>query len=377
MTTITLAHSAAARTAAEPTPAPSAPARSPWIVSRSADLLWFQGSVLAGLLLVGLFLLLPRLDDASYAPAHPAVLLLLSWGVLFDGTHVFGTYARTYLAPDRASRAALPGAWSWSIVLSGPAVALLDHALCAPGPSLLGNAGLLFRSFLLFAYLWAYWHLVRQHYGFLALYRRRSSEPQTRGVNLDTIALWAGCLYPYLRFALGDGYVRSGLPQTLPPALALALRPWLDGAFVLFALGVLAIAIARRTQLGPRHLLVALVVGFHLIVFATLDNLLTITAALTIFHNLQYHRIVWQYERGQGRVPAGGLLRYLGWGCVLGLLWYGPRIVGVALVPSDLARNILLGLGWGVAFHHYFVDGRIWRVRRGPVAQTLDAARTV
>jgi hypothetical protein len=60
---------------------------------------------------------------------------------------------------------------------------------------------------------------------------------------------------------------------------------------------------------------------------------------------------------------------------VLGLLWYGPRIVGVALAPSDLVRNALIGLGWGVAFHHYFVDGRIWRVRRGPVAQTLDAAR--
>jgi hypothetical protein len=288
---------------------------------------------------------------------------------------VFGTYARTYLAPDSESRAALPGAWSWSIVLSGPVVALLDYALCAPGPSLLGNAGLLFRSFLLFAYLWAYWHLVRQHYGFLALYRRRSGEPQTSAVQLDTIALWAGCLYPYLRFAFGDGYARSGLPQTLPPALTMALRPWLDGAFALFALVVLAIAIARRTQLGPRHLLVALVVGFHLIVFATLDNLLTITAALTIFHNLQYHRIVWQYERGQGRVPTGGLLRYLVWGCALGLLWYVPRIVGVAVAPSDLTRNALLGLGWGVAFHHYFVDGRIWRVRRGPVAQTLDAAR--
>jgi hypothetical protein len=377
MTTLSLTHTAATRAAAEPAPATAAPARSPWIVSRNADLLWFQGSVLAGLLLVGLFMLLPRLDAASYSAAHPAVLLLLAWGVLFDGTHVFGTYARTYLAPDSESRAALPGAWSWSIVLSGPAVALLDHALCVPAPSLLGDAGLLFRSFLLLAYLWAYWHLVRQHYGFLALYRRRSGEAHTERVQLDTIALWAGCLYPYLRFALGDGYARSGLPQTLTPALSVALRPWLDGAFASIALIVLAVAIKRRTQLGPRHLLVALVVGFHLIVFATLDNLLTITAALTIFHNLQYHRIVWQYERGQGRVPAGGLLRYLACGCLLGVLWYGPRIVGVALVPGDLARNILLGLGWGVAFHHYFVDGRIWRVRRGPVAQALDAARTV
>jgi hypothetical protein len=355
------------------TPSASVSQSSPWIISRNADLAWFQGSVLAGLALVAFFAWLPPLTDASYGPAHPVVLLLLAWGVLFDGTHVYGTYARTYLAPDAASRAALPGSWSWSIVLSGPAVALLDHALCVPGPSLLGSAGLLFRSFLLFAYVWAYWHLVRQHYGFLALYRRRANDVAQRRVQLDTIALWVGCLYPYVRFSLGDGYLRSGLPQTIPPALAASLRSMLDGAFALAVIALVAFAIATRPRLGPRHLLVALVVGFHLIVFAALDNLLTITAALTIFHNLQYHRIVWQYERGHGRVPAGSLLRYLTLGSLLGLAWYGPRIMGVALVHSDLARNMLLGLGWGVAFHHYFVDGRIWRVRRGPVAQAIDA----
>ena len=30
-----------------------------------------------------------------------------------------------------------------------------------------------------------------------------------------------------------------------------------------------------------------------------------VLATLTIFHNLQYHRIVWRYERGLGRTPSG------------------------------------------------------------------------
>jgi hypothetical protein len=224
----------------------------------------------------------------------------------------------------------------------------------------------------LFAYVWAYWHLVRQHYGFLALYRRRANEGTARRFELDTVALWVGCLYPYLRFSLGAGYAQSGLPQTIPPELAARLRPALDAGFALALIALTLFLITRRPRLGPRHLLIALVVGFHLTVFAVLDNLLTITAALTIFHNLQYHRIVWQYERGLGRVPSGGLSRYLALGSLLGLAWYGPRIIGVALVHTDLARNILLGLGWGVAFHHYYVDGRIWRVRRGGVAEALD-----
>jgi len=68
------------------------------------------------------------------------------------------------------------------------------------------------------------------------------------------------------------------------------------------------------------------------------------------------------------------LLPYLALGLLLGLVWYGARTMGVVLARPDLVRNLLLGLGWGVAFHHYFVDARIWRVRRSrEVGRALDA----
>src|ERR1700687_4820840 len=80
----------------------SAPSPQGWIISRRDDLLWFQGSVAAGVALLVFFRLAPHLDDASYTPGHLAVLALFLWGVLFDGTHVWGTYARSYFAPDAA-----------------------------------------------------------------------------------------------------------------------------------------------------------------------------------------------------------------------------------------------------------------------------------
>jgi hypothetical protein len=44
------------------------------------------------------------------------------------------------------------------------------------------------------------------------------------------------------------------------------------------------------------------------------------------------------------------------------------------MTQASLGRNVLLGLGWGIAFHHYLVDARIWRVRRSPqVTRALDA----
>jgi len=318
--------------------------------------------VLAGVALLAFFVVAPQLAGDNAGPWHPAVLAVLLWGIVFDGTHVWGTYARSYLAPDASSRAALPGRWSWAVLGIGPAIAFF--------------AGPLFGVFQVGAYMWGYWHLVRQHYGFLMLYRRRAGERSPRGARLDALVLWVGCLYPYLRFSLSDAYVESGLPLLLPAPLLPALRPPLDVAFAVALVGIAALMVSGRIEPfrpGPKHLLLLIVVGFHVVVFALLQNLLTILATLTIFHNLQYHRIVWQYERGRGRTPSGSLARYLAFGLALGLVWYGERVLGVAAIHSTLIRNVLTGLGWGIAFHHYLVDGRIWRVRRSPaVAQALE-----
>lgn len=337
------------------------PIYNPWIISAGQDLLWFQGSVLAGVALLVFFAVAPPL--AAGGAAQPALLAVLLWGILFDGTHVVGTYARSYLAPDARARDGLPGPWSWLLLAVGPAVALVD--------ALVGGG--LFRHFLLGAVLWAYWHLVRQHWGFVALYRRRGQD----GVpsRLDEAVLWVGCLYPFIRFSLGPGYAAAGLPQLLPFWALPAARVVLDVAFATCATALVAVWVLRGglARPGPKHLFLAVVIAFHLAVFAVLNDLLAITATLTIFHNLQYHRIVWQHEAGKGRKPLGGLGPYLVAGLGLGLAWYLPRVLGAHLAGPGLLRNVLLGLGWGVAFHHYLVDGRIWKMRKRPaVAAALD-----
>src|SRR5262249_30583618 len=158
----------------------------------------------------------------------------------------------------------------------------------------------------------------------------------------------------------GSAFAESGLPVLLPAAWLPPARTLVDAA-ALAAFGLLAglrLTDPRPLELGPKHLYLAIVVAFHIAVFAVLDHLLAITATLTVFHNLQYHRIVWQYQRTRGRPPS--LLGYLGAGLALGVVWYVPRVLGAAAAPSGLVRNLLIGLGWGVAFHHYLVDGRIW-----------------
>ncbi len=131
-----------------------------------------------------------------------------------------------------------------------------------------------------------------------------------------------GTLYPYLRFSLSGAYLNSGLPQLLPVEWLAPARLLLDVSFAIIMLSTIALILSGRIekpQLGPKHLLLAVVIGFTFAVFSLLDDLLTITATLTIFHNLQYHRIVWQYEREQGLFPSGRLAAYLTLGLALGL----------------------------------------------------------
>lgn len=331
--------------------------RGGWILSRRQDLIWFQGSALAGIALVAIFMFLTPFKSGGFPNSRAVIFAVFLWGALFDGTHVWGTYVRTYFAPDRASRAQLPGSWSFAVFAIGPFFALLAEGLGSPAA---------FQFFLLGAYLWAYWHLVRQHYGFVMLYRKRADETDPRGAQLDALVLWAGCLFPFILFSLSGAYRQSGLPQFIPGPLISPIRLGVSTAFVAILTGAIALIASERIEplrLGPKHLLIAVVIGFHVLVFFLLGQLLTILAALTIFHNLQYHRIVWMYERGLGRTPAGGLLPYVMQGVLFGAIWYVVRVIGASAAHSDLQRNVLLGLAWGVAFHHYMVDGRIWHVR--------------
>jgi hypothetical protein len=132
---------------------------------------------------------------------------------------------------------------------------------------------------------------------------------------------------------------------------------------------------------------------------------IAIVAILTIYHNLQYHRLIWFHNKkyvrtgsGRDRVATsraieGGdqtalrqkygaaelisrrLLYYIAFGILFGLIYQGPRQIlgyinlksggGVAGAQS-LATQLGISFLWGYAFIHYYLDSKIWRVRRDP-----------
>jgi hypothetical protein len=331
-----------------------------WIVGRGVDLTLVIGSALAGYL---------------YLVLHVAFHIPISWlwwfwSVGFDGTHIFATASRTYFDREAMRR-------------DGPMMIGGLVFFFALGPILV-LAGL--RGWLaLLVGTWAYYHVVRQHYGFLILYKVKNGDLAKEDHRIDWLFLAVMLsMPPFLRF-----FVYSPHELGLPDKIALSrIAPWTPWVLWGLAAWVTAAWLARQwtkwrsgaVMNAPKLLLLAGLVPLHWLTFYWMSWQAAVPT-VTIVHNLQYHALVWWHNRNRygdttsdrhGRIPpavARSLFAYLGLALVFSLLY---RIPGFNLGRiSDLAFGFFCGFG----LTHYWLDSRIWRVRHDPelrVALRID-----
>jgi hypothetical protein len=333
-----------------------------WIISGREDMLWFIGSVLSSYLLLLVYV----------TGLVPLVPLVATWAILIDAPHVFGTFSRTYF--DRAERGARKRLLWGSLIffLIGP---LMVWA----------GAGLVF---FFLAALWAYYHLVKQHYGFMVLYKKKNNDLAVVDNALDRALLLLAFTYPFVAFVAEDAEAMARVPVSLHALFSVAAKALLV-ATLLAALAWMARQ-GQRAMSGqplnvPKYLLLAAAIPMHWVVLLTPmpHKPLAIVAILTIYHNLQYHRLIWfhnqKYVQGEDRRERYGaaelisrrLLYYLGFGLLFGLWYQGPRQYALAYMLANNQREtywiqMVAAFFWGYAFIHYYLDSKIWRVRRDP-----------
>ena len=356
-----------------------------WIINAREDLLWFVGSVASSYALLALYL----------TGVLPLIPMVAGWAILIDAPHVFGTLSRTYFDASewKTRKRLLLGSLLFFVV--GPTLVLL---------------GLGF-TFFFVAALWAYYHLVKQHYGFMVLYKKKNDDLAPIDNALDRWLLMFAFNYPFVAFIANDPNAMARVPPVLRSgvnSVAMLLLVGTIGLGVLWLGRQIQRAVLRQTLDVPKYLLLAAAIPMHWIVLLTPmpNKPIAIVAILTIYHNLQYHRLIWfhnQKYRLYAGVPAASsaqdarepqagmpalrqygpaalisrrLLYYIGFGILFGILYQGPRqILGYLGLKSshgvptgELSVPIQLGVAflWGYAFIHYYLDSKIWRVRRDP-----------
>jgi hypothetical protein len=354
-----------------------------WLVSRPFDLTWFFG----GAVLSVLFLVLYFLVGA------PIVALWWIWLLAFDGPHIGAAFTRTYLDADEWRRR--------------PGLLLSSLLAFAVGPvflaaSVLSGSPYPFLLFLGVATFYGYYHVVRQHYGFVALYNTVNHDWNPRSVALDKWTLYVGCWAPYAYFLLTHPKARELLG--LSPGPATGIASFLAYALVAGWLIVLARFLAEhirqdglrlRNPKTPYLAATVLLYGFIYFAIARFEpvyggsqgpdqDFLLLSIVIVIFHNVQYVGLVWFHNRnryanatGHGlasvvnRAPATflaacvlfSLAVYSTFACSTGVFPSCQWFAGTGGFGRVTWNQIGLCLWWGLAMNHYYLDQKIWRVR--------------
>ena len=121
-----------------------------WIINAREDLIWFVGSVASSYALLILYV----------TGVLPLIPMVVGWAILIDAPHVFGTLSRTYFDRSewKSRKRLMLGSLLFFVV--GPAMVLFGFGF----------------TFFFLAALWAYYHLVKQHYGFMVLYKKKNND---------------------------------------------------------------------------------------------------------------------------------------------------------------------------------------------------------
>jgi hypothetical protein len=356
-----------------------------WIVGPRFDLTWFVGGAFAG---YGLFAL-----HAVFGVDMTVVWL--AWFALLDCPHFFGTWSRTYLDREewRERGRLLGGSLLWLAL--PPAVLLAAFVLHRAGLARPRGAFLVLVSAV---NVWAYWHVVRQHYGFLALYQRKNGDVAGADRAADALLLYVGLLAPFAAFVVRHPETRATLglpagPSAVADTLVMSTAAAVAAAALLF-LARQAARLRRGLPLNlPKLLFLAAVVPLHLVVGYS-DAVLTapvlgFAAFVTIYHNVQYHALLWFYQRNRygsgdgarhgaaawiGRSFATFALSAVAVGAVVGAIVCALDVQPVCVPWLDASRLVLfgdvtwsdalLGVFLGFLMHHYFLDQFIWRPSR-------------
>ncbi|AMK73718.1 MULTISPECIES: hypothetical protein [Bacillus] len=419
-----------------------------WIMDRRKDLKWIIGPAVISFIVVILYYGMTAL---GLGVTLTLGILYLSWTLLFDGTHVFATYTRTYFDREFRSQNNKALLYSLLILVVGPLLILFFYLTQGIGAT--RAAAITFNRFGL---LYAYYHLIRQHWGFISYYRGKNGEKDLKTKRYDALLIGFGSLYPlfqnhllyYHPFSLAERFSVSYLywQQTANSSLLIGLclvigcmflkyfknieknkvmKILFKSSFVFLGISVfihLALmyglssvlkTLATISLVGfflsavfaiyhavsnlkhnsfnlPKWLLIGAVLITHNVILLINVPITIPFIALTIFHNIQYHRFIRfhnvnKYLVNEGKVKFGlafsvteKLILFVVLAFLFDMFITLPRAINNQIMTYELLNYTLGALFWGVAFHHYILDAFIWSRRKNKdLSQTLKIQQDI
>ena len=384
-----------------------------WLWNRRSDITWNLLPFWLSFGIVAILFAARNLGGPSENPVwnfpvsghqvHLAAWLFYLYGPLVDAPHLWATIARTYTDKDEwaARRKLFLGSLVWFGI--GPAVILIPYAMraafhLAPGTEIWG--WVVWSNFFTF---YALFHINKQHWGFISLYKRKNADSADVGENrVDSFFFYTAIWLPYAAMLSAPWYADFDGKPFFPPGIAAALHGLCHVAFLAICVAYVAFQIDRwrkgNVRNGPKLVYMATIIPLNYLAFAIHPLLAAFWVVITgLGHCAQYHRVVWAYgqtryagKTGATRKLPSAIFENVGLYVVLGVAFgivmlQGP---GSGIVKDHMAgvlqasffrrafeflapvAGVALGVKVAAAFvsgvrlHHFYVDSKIWRVSK-------------
>jgi len=224
---------------------------------------WYLGySVVAGFLLVSIYYAL----DVMFALEEQSAFLITFafYAVLFDVRHFFPTYARTLFDKQFMKENKSWFLLSWFLILALPLVAFI---ILSQGEFYSYNSFIVLSFILRLTYVFGFYHLIKQNWGFMAIYKKKHNEPEDGSDRWEKLLLLSGSFIPFVYLSKvapvwfgGDNYAFTPGPNELQYAIDL----WMKIGNVCFIFGIFFLLVGFVFKSAPQFKYVSKNIGIFL-----------------------------------------------------------------------------------------------------------------
>ena len=302
--------------------------------------------------------------------------------------------------------------WSFLWFVIGPVTILLLYAARAAFHLPVGAESVGWVAWSNFFTFYALFHIAKQHWGFISLYKRKNGDlADARENRADQLFFYTAIWLPFVAMLTAPWYTDvDGKPfgftlvhvgnTTLGALLHVACHVAFFAtcaAYVFFQIEQWRKGLTRN---GPKLAYLAVVMPLYYFTFSIHPLLASFWVLTTgLGHCAQYHRVVWAYgdakyaleEEERRPAPPGAsssenVALYAVLGVTFGILTLqgpGARFVTAPLADMldaslfqrafafldrhagvDLGLKVAAAFVSGVRLHHFYVDSKIWRVSK-------------
>jgi hypothetical protein len=325
-----------------------------WLMSKSFDLGLIVGTTVLPLILAVLYLNEPLL----FTPIFLADIWLLGYH------HVISTYTRLFFDSESLK--------SHSFLVWGlpPATLAVVAAL---------GYGVGFWLLTSIYFYWQWFHYGRQSWGLAQTYSRKSGVAADGHLALNQAIFYLLPLWGLLQRSHQNWDKFLGTEIKMVPVSALVVDVAAAAAILAVCWwGVTRLVLLYRGQLPVVHTLYMI---SHFVIFYVsyiyIDHLNAGWLVINIWHNIQYIAFVWLFNNNRFKNGIDPKARFLSYISQRKRVWlYLAVCLGIStLLYSTLPILIffipLIIIFQAINFHHYLVDGFIWKLRNPSIRKSL------